>query len=229
MTSNELFELVKQHRILGALSQDISPNEVFSAANIAQKEILRECELLVDRRSPTLKANIERYSSQTPGWSFLARTIRPLYGIRTTGERGVIEVRPHIYVEQLRARAGQRGQMTTVPLYFYILLTDPLTLGVWGIPTEDTVIDFYYVRNQQPNETISATNNPLIPSGYEMLLTVGTVYYILFFRQDYEDADNAYTKAVIAMKPVFEAMKSEARMTRTGHAHIYTPFEGVNF
>ena len=66
----------------------------------------------------------------------------------------------------------------------YQLETDPITIGVQGVPMSPVKIEMRFFRVPLPNEDISDTVNPIIPDKYRRVMELGTLCYI------YEDVDD---------------------------------------
>lgn len=57
---------------------------------------------------------------------------------------------------------------------FQEIATEPITIGVQGIPGADLLTKVTYYRRPLPSEAISASVDPIIPSKYDELLELGT-------------------------------------------------------
>ena len=66
----------------------------------------------------------------------------------------------------------------------YQLETDPMTIGVQGVPITNVNIEVRFYRVPLPCEDVSDTINPIVPDKYRRLMELGTQCYI------FEDMDD---------------------------------------
>ena len=69
------------------------------------------------------------------------------------------------------------GSVDTV-FRIYQLETEPMTLGLQGVPSTSVSVEVRFYRVPTPNEDISSTVNPILADKYKRLLEVGTLCYI---------------------------------------------------
>jgi len=66
---------------------------------------------------------------------------------------------------------------------FYEIFTDPITIGVLGLPQLEMITEArFYRKHIDGMDDISSTVNPIIPSAYDEVLKTGTLFYIFQYR-----------------------------------------------
>jgi len=126
-----------------------------------------------------------------------------------------LTVSPYGWLRKVSQRQVERDRMAflngaspaTVNRY-YIIRTDPITIGVQGVPTANLTAEITYQRIPIPDEDITSTQNPILPSQYDKLLYVGTLYHII----DSLDRDWA-VKRSLELEQKFEREKAKALKT----------------
>ena len=82
--------------------------------------------------------------------------------------------------EDDRERYGDDDQSTVDEVNkYYVVIDEPLIVGVRGIPSEAILTEVLYYRRALPSEALSASINPIIPAQYDELLRRGTLYHLL--------------------------------------------------
>ena len=178
MTSDQLFQYISADELLQRLQKNLEPLVVFQHATLAQREILRETEILQPRTSVTFIANQEVYTSADAGWSFLKGLVRLVGGVNSDGR--LISVRDEDWVLQARRDAILRGLTNPVPpLCAFHILSDPISLGFYGTPTTATTATLTYVRGAGDADDISDSVNPIVPDQWRDILIMGTKYQLI--------------------------------------------------
>lgn len=178
MTSESLYQYVRHKDVLRQLQRDLEPLEVYLHASLAQAELLRETEILTVEQAVTFVANQEVYTSATAGWSFLSKVLRVIAG--TNSDYKPIQVRDKRWVDNARHDGNlQSIVQPNPPIAVYHLLTEPISLGFYGVPLSATTATLSYVRVHTSTDDIAELVNPIVPDQWKDLLIEGTALQML--------------------------------------------------
>jgi hypothetical protein len=201
MTSQRLISDVLSYPRLRSAELNISPEEIYSAASTAQSEILFDCDIIESVSTLTFIANQEVYTSMdAPFLSQIGRVLNPI--VMSNGCK--IEARSVSYIDGIRSKSAQGMN----PQFYYVLKTDPLSIGFWYKPTQVTSVNIRYTRKHTDADDISDSINPLIPSEYRKCLVLGTVANLLEQRDGLENLADR-------QKILFENEKMKIKIDRT--------------
>lgn len=101
------------------------------------------------------------------------RKVSPYYGLMENRNRAEVETNREVF------------GVSVAPTYvknFYVNQTDPITIGVQGIPSSDVTVECVYYR--KPLENLSSTVNPILPATLDLLLYHLTLYHALNMKLD---------------------------------------------
>lgn len=99
---------------------------------------------------------------------------------------------------------------------FYQEFTDPLTIGVQGIPQEAIKTRVSFQRRPLPMEKVSLTVNPMVPYTHDYLLIVATRYFMYDFHEEEKVNDGAANelKKLNGMMEAVRNQQGKARLAR---------------
>ena len=124
-------------------------------------------------------------------------------------------VSPYGWLRKISQRRAERdripymnGANPNMVTRYYEIQTNPITIGIQGVPTTNVQAEVTYQRRPLSTEDISATVNPLLPSQYDKLLYMGTLYHAV----DNLDEDWAIKRSE-QLKQKFEREKIMIRKT----------------
>lgn len=218
MTSQDLIDYINEHQVFNALKVDVLPEEIYKCGNLAQSEILRECEILEEYPSAEFIPNQEIYTSANPGWEFLLRTVRIKEGQHSISPFRNIEPKSKSWIDQ------QRNSNKPLPSkYLYHLMTNPLSIGFWGEPQSVSTVNLTTVRGHGTLDNITDNIDPLIPIGYEDIMVMGTISKLLRNRMTFEGTSTSrgrflpdrFSAAYQFATSEFNQRKLEIKITRT--------------
>jgi hypothetical protein len=228
MTTARLIGLVRLDPTLRDLNLQLKDEEICVRGSHAQTEILRDCELLEEEQTLTTVASQETYTSTLHTWLVRASRIRdPMYHLTTA--YGTVYHRAKSWVNQDRERVADGGTKALPPKYFYVLLTTPLTIGIWYIPDAVYQIKVTFVRGHSAADNLEYTGtivNPVVPDECEDLLLIGTVTHIL---ENRISLDAKFERTAIKTRTIFEQRKLSVKIHRV-NANLGTmiPQGGIN-
>ena len=213
MTETRLLQLVRTSPLIRDAGLSIDNDSIDNAASLAQSEILSDCEPIEVLKSFDFVANQELYTLSgllLPWIPEMGRVIDPIY--YADSAKGIIKKSTREWVDEDRQRIKDGGSQPSPPLYFYVLLTEPKTIGFWGIPTEVLTVNVRYKRAHASTDNITGRGtavHPLIPDTYEKCLKLGTIYNI------FEDRMDKFPALAKASKELFQQEKNRMTAKRT--------------
>jgi len=194
MTSANLVGIISQWREFKDRKVYIGPDEVYLAADLAQKDICSALNVLEGFKTLNLLASTERYVMTADVLSvFFIRKLSP--------NVGEIKVRSLSEIELNRSQFAATVVGTQV-VYAYQIFTNPITLGFQGVPAAAMDVELSYYRVPLPAEYPSNSVNPVIPATYDKLLILGTLYHALDLRPE---------KEIDALKDAYKARYEKER------------------
>lgn len=223
MKSQDLVNYIYEHQVFRALKVDVQEGEIWKCGNLAQSEILRECEILEEYPSATFIATKGIYTSANTGWEFLLRTVRVKSGVNAASPFGVIISKSKDWVDEQRRLVADGNNKPKPPKYLYHLLTNPISVGFWGEPDDASAVNLVTVRGHGAADNLSDSVHPLIPIGYDDLMVIGTIAKLLRNRMTFEGTSTSrgkfipdrFSAAYQFAVGEFNARKLEVKLTRT--------------
>lgn len=209
MTSSQLLEAVLAHEIFNALKLNVNPLHVYRAANLAQREILKECGLLEGSASPSLVVGQATYVSTDSGWEFLSKASHILSWGYPDKPHIKTEIVTRADVEQDKFYLGSDGTQPRPPVSMVQSLTDPISVSFFGTPSESDTLSVIYNRVPNSEESISAVTSPILGILHEELLIVGTVYKLLEMKFYGDSDDGRYVSALQHFGTAYKFKKDE--------------------
>lgn len=203
MTTARLISLVRRYPSIRDANLRIEPDDILAPGSWTQEDILRRVEPIIAKGSLELVVGQEVYTSAEEPWLVSAgRFLNVAYYTDTT-KKHLIK-RDVSWVDKDRTRIAEGGTKSLPPRFFYILETNPKSIGIWYIPDAVFEINFrYFQRHAVANNLADgvAPVNPIIPDNLEEALVVGTVEKIFEMRgrkfaSERDDAHERYERII---------------------------------
>lgn len=178
MTTQRLIELVRRYPAIRDVNLRLDPDDITSPGSWAQEEILSKVEpiLVADKFSLVVGKGV--YTSSEVSWLPTAGRFLPIAYYTDTNLKH-IEQKDVSWIDRDRTRIAEGGSKSLPPRFFYILHTNPKSLGIWYIPDTVYEVNFRFFRKHAVADNLSieagSVKDPLIPDDLEELLVKGTV------------------------------------------------------
>lgn len=202
MTSDRVIQLVRKYPTIRDARLNLETDDVLYPASWAQEEILRRVEPLITKNALSLVIGQEVYTSGDAAWLASAGRFLNTAFYTDTALKHLVK-RDVGWVDRDRTRIAEGGTKSLPPRFFYILETNPKSIGLWYIPDAVYEINFRSFRRHAADDNLTKDApavNPLVPDDLEELLVLGTVYRIFDMRgRRYNDERDAAIKRYVSM------------------------------
>lgn len=191
MTTERLIELVRRYPAIRDVKLQLDDDDITVPGSWAQEEILRRVEPLIATGTITLLPGQQLYTYAigppiVNAWLLTAGRILPV-AYPTVETNLFLALRDIVWVDKDRSRVGAGGSKSLPPRFFFLLDTNPRTIGIWYTPDTAFDVNFRYYRRHASADNLTADPpavDPILQDDLEELLVVSTVAKIFEMRLD---------------------------------------------
>lgn len=218
MTSQKLIQLVRSNYLLTSSNISIQDSEIYSAASLAQAEILRDYHLLEEKISFSLQSGKETYDSDDIEELSYALYIRDKMSYTDDTKKTLVQTTQN-WVASQKERDAADGTTVSPPRYFYLLKTDPLSFEVYGIPESTYSVEAWIGVGATEDDDINEVTSPLISDTYQDLFLMKTLSKIMLLR------GTEFAKEALYFESLADKAGQRVRLSLLSSQGAFTPID----